>query len=533
MEGGGGLTYRIATREEEFEAIHRLNHRTFTGEIPQHPADPSGRLVDRFHGENTYAVALEGERLVGMVAGRSRRPFSLDEKLPDLDAHLPRGHRPVEIRLLAVEPGRRGGVVFSRLVGLIAERFRNEGCDLAVISGTLRQERLYRHMGFEPFGPVVGSGEALFRPMFLTLEKFIERSRAATPPREGGPPEPAVFLPGPVRSLPGVRRAMGARPISHRSEAFAADLRAVKRLLRAMTGAEGAEVLVGSGTLANDAVGGRLALLDAPGIVLSNGEFGQRLEDHASRWGLKFETIRAPWGEPFDPRDLAARVAAVPGARWLWAVHGETSTGVLNDLGMLRAVAAERDLALCIDAISTVGTMPVDLRGVRFATCTSGKGLGSYPGLCMVLRNGEAPRPAPGRLPRYLDLGAWEEAEGVPFTASSNLLGALLAALGRPDWADRYARIAAASARLRAGLRAEGLKVVAADACASPAVTTVALPQGTHGPAVLETLLGEGLVLHGRSGYLARRGWVQVCLMGEWDDGELDRVPGRLAAATR
>ena len=77
------LVYKIATAAAEFEAIHHLNYRTFVEEIPQHPANPQRRLVDRFHDENTYAIAMEGEELVGMIAGRARRPFSLWLRLSD------------------------------------------------------------------------------------------------------------------------------------------------------------------------------------------------------------------------------------------------------------------------------------------------------------------------------------------------------------------------------------------------------------------------------------------------------------------
>src|SRR4051812_24222890 len=119
----GTLSYKIADAGVEFEAIHRLNHRTFALEIPQHPTDPHGRLVDRFHAENTYAICLDGSAVVGMGAGRSRRPFSLDGKLADLDRHLPAGGTPVEVRLLAVDPAYRSGPVTARLVTLIADHF--------------------------------------------------------------------------------------------------------------------------------------------------------------------------------------------------------------------------------------------------------------------------------------------------------------------------------------------------------------------------------------------------------------------------
>ena len=119
-----------------------------------------------------------------MVAGRGKRPFSLDQKLPDLDSLIPNGARLLEVRLLAVEKGYRNGIVFARLVGLLALHFRERGFDMALISGTTRQERLYRHMGFVPFGPLVGTVDAPYQPMYLTLEAFLEKARALSPPWE-------------------------------------------------------------------------------------------------------------------------------------------------------------------------------------------------------------------------------------------------------------------------------------------------------------------------------------------------------------
>ena len=87
------LQFKVATEEWEFEQVHQLNYRTFVEEIPQHQASSTPRLVDKFHGENTYLVCLCGNQVVGMIAARGRRPFSLDQKLPDLDSYLPPGRR--------------------------------------------------------------------------------------------------------------------------------------------------------------------------------------------------------------------------------------------------------------------------------------------------------------------------------------------------------------------------------------------------------------------------------------------------------
>src|SRR2546421_9262585 len=108
------LIFKFATEEWEFEAIHRLNYKTFVEEIPQHHTAPSHRLVDKFHAENTYLICLEDQKLVGMLAARGQRPFSLDQKLPELDSYLPAGRHVFEVRLLAIDKsyrGARGGQV--------------------------------------------------------------------------------------------------------------------------------------------------------------------------------------------------------------------------------------------------------------------------------------------------------------------------------------------------------------------------------------------------------------------------------------
>ena len=164
------LTFRVATEPWEIERIHRLNYRTFVEEIPQHPANSAGALVDKFDRENTYLICLRDRRLLGMLAVRANRPFSLDLKLPDLDRYLPPHTAACELRLLAVERPCRTGRVFLGLIDRLVDYCEERGFDLALISGTTRQQKLYRRLGFVPFGPLVGTPGALFQPMYLTLE---------------------------------------------------------------------------------------------------------------------------------------------------------------------------------------------------------------------------------------------------------------------------------------------------------------------------------------------------------------------------
>lgn len=510
--------FKTATEPWEFEALARLNHATFAGEIPQHEPRPDGRLVDRFHEENHYLIALDGQDLVGMVALRDRRPFSLDQKLPDLDRHLPPHRSLCEVRLLAVRPEHRHTRVFRGLLEATVRTCRRRGHDLAVISGTVRQLKLYAHLGFEPFGPRVGTPEAEYQPMFLRAEAFAARHRDLW--------EPLNFLPGPVPLEPSVRRALAGPARYHRDAPFQAAFASVRRRLCDLTGAPRVQVLVGSGTLANEAVAAQLSLRPGPGLVLSNGEFGDRLLEQARRWGLEHRIHRIPWGQAFDPASVAR---ALEGAAWLWAVHGETSTGVLNDLGTLKGLTRQADAALALDCVSTLGAVPLDLAGVAFAAATSGKALGAFPGLALVLH--AEPAAPSERLPRYLDLGVWEASGGVPFTHSSNLIAALEKALDRFDGEGPFDRLATQSRRLREACVALGLPVLAAPEHAHPAALTFPLPPERSAEAFGETLLARGFQLAWHSTYLRERNWIQACLMVPPSDEDLEALIEGLRAA--
>ena len=194
------LVFKVASEAWEFELIHRLNYRTFVEEIPQHHVSPTHRLVDKFHAESTYLICLSGRKLAGMLAARGNRPFSLDQKLEKLDSYLPAGRKVCEVRLLAVEKQFRGAQVLQGILALLWQHAIEKGYDFAVISGTTRQFKLYQHLGFVPFGPVVGTGEAQFQPMYVTMETFESSAREflRSSPARAFQPSTVSFLPGPV-----------------------------------------------------------------------------------------------------------------------------------------------------------------------------------------------------------------------------------------------------------------------------------------------------------------------------------------------
>lgn len=507
------LIFKIATERVELEQVHRLNYQTFVEEIPQHHQNHDRLLVDRFHDDNTYFVCKHGSRVVGMIAVRSRRPFSLDEKLPNLDSYLPAGWRFCESRLLAVEPEYRNGFVFRGLIRELTRYCFSLGINAAVISGAVRQLRLYEHMGFVPFGPRVGSADALYQPMYITFDEFAAKTEPSMSRHAGWKRVPVSFLPGPVDVHPEVRKAYSAPAVSHRDDTFLAELHRTKKLLCQLVDASHVEILLGSGTLANDVVATQLAALDESGLVFSNGEFGERLIDHASRAGLRFDRERFEWGEPIDAERIDRAVVRHPSARWWWIVHHETSTGVLNDLSHASSICRGREIKLCSDCVSSIGVVPLDLRRVYLATGVSGKAIGSLAGLSMVFHHGDV-KSSP-RAPRYLDLSLYADADGVPFTQSSGLLSALRVATEHTLRRDQFTDVRALANWMRAQLRELGFGLVADEQCASPGIVTLLLEPRQSALELGDTLARAGFALSYKSKYLRERNWIQIALMGE------------------
>jgi aspartate aminotransferase-like enzyme len=216
------------------------------------------------------------------------------------------------------------------------------------------------------------------------------------------------------------------------------------------------------------------------------------------------------------------------GASWLWAVASETSTGMLNDVEELKALARRHGVKLCMDCVSAVGAVPIDLDGVHLATGASGKALASLPGLAIVF-HAEEVTPAPTRLPRYLDLGYYAEKGGIPFTHSSNLVAALDAALDRFDRPSPFDRIAELSRWIRPRLREMGLPILVDGQQAAPAVVTIPLPPELNAIGIGDCLQRRSLLIAYQSEYLVQRNWIQIGLMGECSREDLERLLAELA----
>lgn len=488
---------KIARTDAEFTEISKLNYATFVEEIPQHEADATGMRVDSFHKQNTYLVVLSDTTLVGMIALRADRPFSLDRKIGRVEDHLGEVGRICEIRLLAVQKEHRNGRVFFLLARALSDYCCEQGYDAAVISGTTRELKLYGQLGFRPFAEPVGTGDAVFIPMVTTRTAYAQSVAARLQAKR------RLFLPGPVRLAGEVALPFSEEPMSHRSSTFQAIYQEAKGRLNALAQAS-AYLLSGSGTLANEAILAQISRLPERGLILANGEFGTRLIKQADRWGLDFDKVEVPWGEAFDDKKIEEYLATGQYG-WLLMVHGETSTGMLNGLQSIGVLCDKYQVRLCADCISSFGAVPFLLNNIWLASAVSGKAIGTMSGLAIVFANHDISEDP--SLPSYLDLGRYQH--DIPFTLPFGLLKSFAVAL--KQYPERYQLLEGRFVAMKQEIRdwpllAEGF----------PTALSVAT-EGRFADFPEDAHL-SGFELHAQSGYLRERGIFQIsCIQPDFE----------------
>jgi alanine-glyoxylate transaminase/serine-glyoxylate transaminase/serine-pyruvate transaminase len=260
-------------------------------------------------------------------------------------------------------------------------------------------------------------------------------------------------------------------------------------------------------------------------IVGVHGVFGERMCDVARRTGAEVVRVEAPWGTAIDPQRLLDAHAANPGARMLAVVHAETSTGVENDIAPLAALQ-ESDTLLCVDTVTSLGGVPVDVDGWGIDAVYSGtqKCLGVPPGLAPVSFSPRAVDRVRGRSTPvqswYLDLTLLAEYVGTArryhHTAPITMLYALHAGLAvlldeglDASW-ERHRRV---GTLLQEALPELGFRPFATER-RLPQLTSVFLPDGFDDAKVRGELRTRyGIEVGGGLGELAGKGW-RIGLMG-------------------
>jgi aspartate aminotransferase-like enzyme len=347
--------------------------------------------------------------------------------------------------------------------------------------------------------------------------------------------QPQLRIPGPTPLPERVVRSMGRPMVDHRGPEFAEVLEDVIAGVKRVFGTKGDTLVYtasGSGGLES-----AVANLVSPGdevVVGVSGSFGERFSGIASAYGCRVTRLEVEWGQPVEPADLAATLAATPGARVVLLTHNETSAGLTNPLPELARVVHEAGRLLVVDGVSSVGSMPIDVdaNGIDVAVTASQKGFMAPPGLVFVTvseRAWEASRQA--KAPRfYFDWAQAKKALGehsTAFTPAISVFYAVQEGLrvleeeGLPEVYARHRRLADATV---VGLRGMGFTPLAREGYRSAVVTAVLPPAGLDIAAFRKLLRTKyGVVIAGGQGKMSGK-VVRVGHLGAVQSGDLVQV---------
>ncbi|HEX5498879.1 MAG TPA: alanine--glyoxylate aminotransferase family protein, partial [Thermomicrobiales bacterium] len=275
-----------------------------------------------------------------------------------------------------------------------------------------------------------------------------------------------------------------------------------------------------------------------PVLAAVCGAFGERFARIGERFGLDVRRLESAWGTAIEPDALRHALARNPEVKAVFLTHNETSTGIVNPLAELAAATREHGALTIVDAVSSVGGLPLeaDAWGLDFVFSGSQKAWMCPPGLMIAAvgpRAWDAYEQA--RFPRFFwDMGDARrsaEQDMTPTTPPLTMIYAYHAALGllleeglENVW-ERHRRLGEI---VRAGVRDAGLRLFADPAHASDTVTAVLPPEGFRAGDVLAALRERGVEAQAGQGAMADK-LVRIGHMGWAHEPEIREAVAALA----
>jgi alanine-glyoxylate transaminase / serine-glyoxylate transaminase / serine-pyruvate transaminase len=337
-------------------------------------------------------------------------------------------------------------------------------------------------------------------------------------------PQRLLLGPGPSPVSERVMRALASPVLSHLDPYLLQvmdDVRA--RLARVfLVGPDALTLAIsGTGTSGMEAAVANVTRPGAKATVVISGYFGDRLAQMLTRYGAAVQRVEVEWGRACDPA-LVERAMKAHGSEVLGVVQAETSTGVLNPVDDIAAVAAAHGALLIVDAVTSLGGMPVNVAHWGTVVCysCSQKGLGAPSGLAPIAFSSAAlERRVPSRS-FYLDLALLEDywiRRKYHHTISAPLILALdeaLQAVEEEGLKARHERHRENHLALADGLAALDLHLLPPAGERLWTLNAVAVPDGVDEAAVRRQLLEHHNIEIGAGlGPLAGKIW-RVGLMG-------------------
>jgi len=342
-------------------------------------------------------------------------------------------------------------------------------------------------------------------------------------------PTPRLLLgPGPCDAHPRVLTVMSTPLLGHLDPQFLEVMNETQELLRGAFRTKNRLTFPVSATGMAGMECCMVNLLE-PGdkiVVCCNGFFGQRMIEIAGRTGAAITTLERPWGAVFDLNQIRDTLQKVR-PKVLAIVQAETSTGAWQPIEDLGKMCHEFDCLLLIDAVTSLGCVPLELDRweIDAVYSCSQKGLGCPPGLAPVSFSDRAVDAIAKRKTKvqswYLDLSIvqkyWGAERAYHHTAPITMNYALregLRIVHEEGLEARWARHMRNHKALKAGLLAIGLPYTAVEGHQLPQLNAVRIPDGVDDLAVRKQLLTDfGIEIGGGLGDFKGKAW-RIGLMG-------------------
>jgi len=343
-----------------------------------------------------------------------------------------------------------------------------------------------------------------------------------------------LLNPGPVTLTKRVRQALLRPDLCHREPEFSNLQTGIRQDLLKVYGLKPADwtavLLTGSGTAAVEAMLTSLVPADGRVLIIDNGAYGARMAKMASVYGIDYDTVNSAWGDPVDTDAVASRLDAQRYSH-IAIVQHETTTGRLNDLAAVAALAEQYGAKLLIDGVSSFGAETIDFDHWPIAACaaTANKCLHGVPGISFVITRKQALAEGSSRSV-YLDLAGYESQQvngGTPFTQSVQCCYALAEALAEyfdeGGLASRRELYRQRMALVRHGLRSVGIEPLLADGVNSCVLNAFKLPAGMAYATLHDHLKSAGFIIYAGQGTFADNIF-RIAVMGALAESDLQRL---------
>ncbi len=343
------------------------------------------------------------------------------------------------------------------------------------------------------------------------------------------------FLPGPTEVKPEILATMSRPMISHRGPEIEAIMTRIdERLQKVFRTTQPVYTVTSSATGLME--GGVRNTVKSRLLCLINGAFSKRFHKAAVNSGIACDKLEIEFGAVHTP-DMLADALKKNQYDVVSVVHSETSTGVLNPIKDLTAVAhAAGDVVMVIDTVSSMAAAPIECSAwdLDYVLTGSQKAFALPPGLSFCTANDRVMERSKASKMRgmYFDLveihASWLKHQS-PNTPGLSLLYALDAQLEymmKEGIESRWARHAAMAKRTWGWVdeqraRGQDIRVLAPEGYRSPAVTCISAPVGRTGPQIVSAMKTKGFVITPGYGDL-KDTMIRIGHMGEHTVGELD-----------